>query len=318
MGRRKENREYCCPRCGYKTLYSTSMKQHLYKRTRTCPITINNIVLTEEIKQSIIANRVYDVDSIVSHSTNNITNNITTNIIVTNNNNNTNFNQIIANLDNVDKITRYVQHKNMYLIPLEDFISSKFETAKESYTKEDLYKMVDDVTESTNVSELNVVYHEDKQQLQIYDKDDENHCQKTWFEKDIPEGIRTIVKRLKEYLWDYYENFLIRSIEGGKHNNWQKLDEYYRFIGAINIEPFAYNRDNNELLYSPDSDEYFKGRRCDNQLSIKYHNHYMKIKNSLSDDDKIQMFAVIFGRLKEINVKNVSMLNKQLSDLIGL
>lgn len=54
-----KNIPYCCIRCGYKTEHKTNMKHHFYKKLRPCPGSINDIVLTDEIKQSILDNRVY-------------------------------------------------------------------------------------------------------------------------------------------------------------------------------------------------------------------------------------------------------------------
>lgn len=56
--------KYLCPRCGYETDHKPSMYNHLYRKKKTCSITIDNIDLTDEIKQYILDNRVYNVEQL--------------------------------------------------------------------------------------------------------------------------------------------------------------------------------------------------------------------------------------------------------------
>ena len=309
MGRKKETNFYTCPRCGYETMSLTCINRHMYKRKNTCSVKIKDIELTEDIKKNVIMNRIYRSDDSQHVST-------THNIIVQNT-----FN-IIDGIDIIDKVSKYINHNNMYLIPLEDYVSSKFETHKEEYSQDDLCQMVHDVTNANGrVDEMNILYDENNQSIKIYDKDDDNYCNKTWFEKDIFSGIKSIVRRLQLYCWDVYENFLIRKIEreNGKTSDYsKKLDEYYKFIGTIEVEPFAYDKNDNNLLYSPYDDAYFTGHRAMNRLSLKYYEKYKTIRDSITLQEKIQLFAVIFGRIKEVNLKNIIVLNKKLSDLIGV
>lgn len=58
MGREK-NPPYCCPRCNYQTPKKTYMDKHFYQTKKTCPGHMNNIELTEDIKQFILTNRIY-------------------------------------------------------------------------------------------------------------------------------------------------------------------------------------------------------------------------------------------------------------------
>jgi hypothetical protein len=51
--------QYTCCRCGYHTKDKNNMRNHLYKRQKTCPATVDDIELTDEIKNYILENRVY-------------------------------------------------------------------------------------------------------------------------------------------------------------------------------------------------------------------------------------------------------------------
>lgn len=50
MPRRKLD-PYDCPRCGYQTCISTHMRDHLFKSKKPCPGIVNDIELTDEMKQ---------------------------------------------------------------------------------------------------------------------------------------------------------------------------------------------------------------------------------------------------------------------------
>lgn len=52
---------YVCICCGYETFHRSSMYNHFYKKKKPCPKTRNDIELTEEIKQYILNNRIYNI-----------------------------------------------------------------------------------------------------------------------------------------------------------------------------------------------------------------------------------------------------------------
>ena len=56
---RKKSPLYECIRCNYTTPQKSNMRRHLYTLTDSCPALKNNIELTPEIKENILANRRY-------------------------------------------------------------------------------------------------------------------------------------------------------------------------------------------------------------------------------------------------------------------
>ncbi len=52
---------YTCVRCGYTTKHRTKMSNHLYERKKQCPGSVNDILLTDEIKEKILENRIYSI-----------------------------------------------------------------------------------------------------------------------------------------------------------------------------------------------------------------------------------------------------------------
>ena len=53
---------FTCPRCGYKTLFSTCMMNHLHKRKKPCLPILSNTQLSDEIKNIIMSSRVYNTN----------------------------------------------------------------------------------------------------------------------------------------------------------------------------------------------------------------------------------------------------------------
>ncbi len=52
---------YTCIRCGYTTDRKSSMKEHLFKKIKSCPAIKNDIDLTDNIKNYILINRFYKI-----------------------------------------------------------------------------------------------------------------------------------------------------------------------------------------------------------------------------------------------------------------
>jgi hypothetical protein len=55
--------DYQCVRCGYSTPRRDLIKKHFYKTVKPCLSCLNNIELTEEIKNSILLNRIYFIEN---------------------------------------------------------------------------------------------------------------------------------------------------------------------------------------------------------------------------------------------------------------
>lgn len=51
--------DYECPRCGYHTKYKTHIHKHFYNKHKQCPALKQDIVLTDEVKQYVLDNRIY-------------------------------------------------------------------------------------------------------------------------------------------------------------------------------------------------------------------------------------------------------------------
>ena len=137
-----------------------------------------------------------------------------------------------------------------------------------------------------------------------------------WFEHDISRGIEAIIMRLKEYYWDNYEQALIRMIEQN-NSMLSKLEEYYKFIATLNVDPCVMNRNDNQLLFSPEDDEYFKGYSWNNKIAKQYFEIYQSIKNKITIRDKLNLYSTISILLNKAEMNNMKSLNNILFDLIN-
>lgn len=52
---------YLCPRCGYSTEAKACMRKHLYGNKKQCSAKVNEVQLTDEVKGTILNNRVYRI-----------------------------------------------------------------------------------------------------------------------------------------------------------------------------------------------------------------------------------------------------------------
>lgn len=106
MGRKKADLLYTCPRCGYQSMSTTCIKNHLYKRLTPCKPTLKNIELTDNIRTQILKERIYDSTTNIQQTSHHPTS--TTTIININNNINVNNFGLTLDMDIIDKITKYI------------------------------------------------------------------------------------------------------------------------------------------------------------------------------------------------------------------
>lgn len=65
---------YTCPRCGYRVVHKIDMRCHFYCRSNgPCNGLVNDITLTDRIKNKVLENRIYVVQSEDFVATNNVT-----------------------------------------------------------------------------------------------------------------------------------------------------------------------------------------------------------------------------------------------------
>jgi len=69
----KIKQPYVCPRCGYSTMAKTNMNRHLNQGKNSCHAAFSSVILTDSVKEEILASRIFREDKSNIISTTNTT-----------------------------------------------------------------------------------------------------------------------------------------------------------------------------------------------------------------------------------------------------
>ena len=238
---------YTCYRCGYETRQRGHMVKH-FNLLKPCPGHVNAVFLTDEIKESIMQNRIYKPPPppppppppLISNTT-----------IYNHNNINTIMSLITKNFSDTDRLSTYVQYKNKEIISLCDDIEHKFKddalklrNNHYRYSFELNHDSLLDVFDKTtsckdpDFSDLNIIYNSKDNKVNILD--DTNEWIEYIFERG---GIQAIIEGVQDGYLHEYERYIINaylSSDGqSRQQNKEKLCEYYQFLGSFNVYPLA-------------------------------------------------------------------------------
>jgi hypothetical protein len=306
--------EYECYRCCYKTIQKNSIRDHLYKRKKECPAKSleRDILLTEEIKQNILKNRVYfppkPVDPPKAPT---FIQNIQQNNIMMN---------YISKLNTRTKLDKYLEFRDEEIVSLEDNVQSHFgrrirnlktDAFKFGYDMGNnrLFDIFEEITKIRNLQDMNIIYDDKLKELSLF----KSGCWETML---IERGIKEILSMLKEYFLDHYELFLFRRIYIIEKNEREKqkykvhLEEYYKFIGTYDLRPIIEDKDDADIL----------GEENGEVGVYKLEEKWMKIYKTLVDNMKRYEINKIKKDIdlivKNNSNKNLNELNKALFNLL--
>jgi hypothetical protein len=223
------------------------MNKHFYLNKKVCQTRLNNIDLTEDIKQHIILNRRYIVPKREENVLNKTVNNYNT------------LNNFVVQMDAQSKINKLLNYNNAKQIDFEEGIEKRFQNRikrledrkyKAAFTMDlsSLFNVINMATkvESDNLENFNVFFDRKLGRLGIY-RDGE-------WESFIEEiGLRELVSIIKSYYLDTYELYLIRNLhhEDSLMNRvvlLQHLEIYYQFIGTFELSPAILGTEDCDLL----------------------------------------------------------------------
>ena len=280
---------YTCISCGYMVSLKADMRRHLYSRQTPCPKTLNEIELTNEIKDKILKDRIYRIPPPPPSAA------TTINQIV--NYNNT-INNLITGMDTFEKIDKYMAHSDIKLLEYGDSIDKNFtkhvtglkqkehDDSLGAYDalildKDNLLEVIDQVSSlaKQNCENFNVVYDKKFNRLKLYDMG-------AWNEFILMKGINTLLLKIQDSYFNAYECYLIRKIEFSSLNHHDKaiiksqLSEYYKFIGCFEIQPYAKDKNETEIIYNDDDkrfDSFVEYTDENTALPIKYTDMYARV-----------------------------------------
>ena len=302
---------YLCPRCGYQTDHKNFMRNHLYTLKKPCAGKVMAIDLTDDIKEHVLANRVWHQPPLADPPPT---------IHQTINNYNT-MNNLVTRIDDLTKLMSYMDHTQTPLVNLSEQVEdmyAKHRTAMETMRSKNIFlengvifETIDDVTSAKDLTVLNVLYEEVAQKLRIYDDNE-------WRTVLFDTGITEIITRIKDYYLDVYERYLLKLWHNPSSSLPKRayikehVEEYYRFIACYSLHPFVRDQSDQEIL---EDDEHPRNRHdiCDKWYSI-----YKEIKDNLPAVYVTRIKRDVARIVKRNAKANVLELNKKVMELIRM
>lgn len=318
----RPKRPYVCPRCGYFTDVLSNLKQHFYRRKKPCPASDDNIELTEEIMQHVINNRNFKPPPAAP-----VQQHTVTNVNQTVNNFNT-MNNFINNMDPLLKLKEYALYKKLDMMPFDRDIELKYEKKRlrlenntffEENHNEDIDDIIDRISKTAeeDLSDFNILYDKDMNKVIIYESGD-------WQELLASKGVQTIIQTIKDYFWDAYECYLIRSIEKGEHEIRMRalLEKHYRFLACVDVDPFIVDKPDNKIMYNAEDDEYWKEPDFQNidahSLQDRYLPHYRSLHQMLGKRERDDAKKLVIDIIKRNTRKCLMNLNKVIISIMDV
>lgn len=322
---RKKRENYQCPRCGYSVDKKYCMRRHLFLSKNVCPALNENLEMTDDIKEYILANRIYKPPQTAETTKHNYIN-------ATINNYN-NINNFIANMDVLEKLMKYTEHKNIEIIDFEDKVDMYYhrqvKRLENGTTKanvqlklNDMYDIIDAMSDICDgeIKNMNIIYDEKLNKLRYFS------CGE-WKTYLLESGIKELLETIQKCYLDSYECYLIRKIttEGSaytKKTMLELLSDYYKFIACFDIIPFVYGKNDYQVLYNSDDPRYHEDVSCNNfnmyAIVDEYNTLYneSKGKNTLSEVNKQR--KAVKEIIKRNTKSNIVELNKKMLSLFQM
>lgn len=318
---RKSKQPYECPCCGYKTEQKSHMKKHLYTLSKPCPQTQNALELTEDIKEHILSNRVYIVPKPIAPTTHQTINQ-------TINNYNT-INNFIANMDFMDKLSKYIAYNQIELLDYGDKVEAQYYRNRKRLEKDqtryvfklsspELMDIVDKVSSicNNNFEELNILFDEKTKKLKLFEGGE-------WETLLQEAGITKVIYAIKDNYLDMYECYLVRRLNDDKISAVEKssikehLFDYYKFISCFNIDPYIKGKTDEHIL---------KGTPQDSEdMTIENHTiadtlmpQARKVIDSMPRGEIQRTKKEVLEIIKRNSKQNIDELNKKVAALFNM
>ena len=243
-------------------------------------------------------------------------------------NNITNYNTLnnfVNNLDDMDKLVKYIGHKHIALEDVETTIENKYskeidrlENDKYKYgfdlKQGDFMKIVDNICKIDNIEEMNIIYEKDVNKIQIYSSFWESFLEE--------EGLKRVIELIQDYYLYVYENYLVKKIYKRDANLKRKQDykellkEYFKFLGCFDVKPKAQSKTNEEILETTNMIEY---DYTDNEYAIEEYcmELFIKIKDELQKSEVNNTKKRVLDILKKNSKQNLKELNKSVLNLLN-
>lgn len=316
---------YTCVRCGYKTNHKASMKRHLFSLKKTCPKTINDIDFTDEVRNTIMENRIYHLPNKVDQTK--VLNQTINNFNIMNN--------FINGMDILDKLQHWTNYSKVELSDFGNKVEDSYQKNVKRLTDSnykycfelkttDLLEIIDQVSrlsDQQSLEDFNILYDEKINKLALYESG-------VWESLLIESGLKKLVIIIQSSYLDAYEQYLIRKIMDRKTLHTYKMDlrellyEYYKFIGCFDIDPYVKEKNNNQILYNEDHEKFRQPIPSNDINSHTIQDEYLPYYNSIRDkttkSEITRSKKDVLEIIKRNTKKNIDELNKKLVSLINM
>lgn len=300
--------DFQCICCGYTTSKKSSMKDHLYKKKIPCPKSVNDIELSEEIKEYILTNRVYHLPSKQQLHPQ------PTTIINQQINNYNQINNFISSMDFEEKLMKFLKHKGLSISDFEDKVddtyASHVEKLEENKVRNyqlnihNLLEVFDNMTSLNEYAEnLNVYYDQVSNKLKIFQNG-------KWRSFLIDVGLHFMISVIQENYLNYYECYLIRKELASQGIVQDLIEDYYHFLACFHAFPFAYNKSNGDVLNGNEDDNY--------DITDKWSNVYMRIRDDMKPGESNKVKKQLSDIIKHNTQSNIKDLNKMIMDMLHI
>lgn len=299
---------YECPRCGYRTKDKAYMRKHLFKTKKPCQGCKSNVILTEEIKEYILLNRVWrhndDTRDMKTYITNyNMVNNFVSNMSITN------------------KLDMYLEHQNIKLKDFEESVEDIYKTRNDvleskaftspiiKFKKEHFLEFVDEVSNlSSRLDQFNIMYDTRANKILLYESG-------AWQESLALQGMRQVIECIKAYYLDAYETYLLRNIKLQETSAIRKqecrnlLTEYYHFLVCFDIIPFVFNKSDGDIMETD---------LLSSEIEDEFFNHYQMINDKIMKGEIMSIQRQVIDIIKRNSSRNIEDLNLKLTELFRM
>jgi hypothetical protein len=316
----KKRVPYTCIRCGYHSSQKNDMRKHLYQKKIQCQKLVNDIILSDEIKESILLDRIYHLPKVTEQQVMN----------QTINNYNT-MNNFLNGIEPMKKLGEYLKYTNTNTIPFERSIELMYEKQRLKLEKgqgyhhmdtDHLFEVIDSLTgvESKNMEDFNFFFDHEVNRLNMFESGE-------WKELYVTSGLKKVINMIQDYFWHTYECYLIKKIQTTlnfieKQKFRELLVEYYSFLASLDVDPYVKDTPNNKINYTGDDDEFWTAPSVNDVEAYSLSHEFMKLYNQTRDDMTMRKREKLKQDLKDLlkrnSKRNAQELNKVIMSLINV
>lgn len=315
------------------------MITHFMALKNPCPAIECELVLSQEIKDYVLANRVYHFPKETKSTT--IINNIKTL------NQMNNIHNIIAGMDVVEKVEKYLTFNNQSLIDFETTIENKYKKTvnqldTDAFTNNYLLKdknILDMVGKASlhskrddPICSQNFFYDKKLKEIKVFDG--------SWESMSLDAGTNHYIERIQKNFLDAYERYLLRNIHNMRQSQEraifrEMLEQYYAFICCFDMDPYCKDATDDEILRPVSHSENDESQSCCSDDSIdsimrigfrnectkineEYYPLFKKVQNNLTKTYINKMVKAVQDIIKRNSTTNLNELDKKITGLFHM